>query len=67
MQGDLYVSVKDSILQPSTALRSKANSVKLFIERERRSPILVSKTDGGPEHNFEHMSVLTGAIAGVSS
>jgi len=66
MQGDLYVAVKDSILQPSTALRSKANSIKLYMEREDRSTILVSKTDGGPEHNFEHMSVLTGAIAGVS-
>lgn len=45
----MYVAVKDSIFQSSSALRHAAESSPVVEESE--ASILASVADGGPDHN----------------
>lgn len=51
-QGQVYVAVKDSIFQSSSALRHAAESSPVV--EESGAPILASVADGGPDHNVRH-------------
>ena len=51
-QGQVYVAVKDSIFQSSSALRHVAESSPVV--EESGVPILASVADGGPDHNVRH-------------
>mmetsp|Transcript_37677 Transcript_37677/g.112456 ORF Transcript_37677/g.112456 Transcript_37677/m.112456 type:complete len:1111 (-) Transcript_37677:584-3916(-) len=61
--GQLVVTVKDSILQPSSAFRNAAE-LKTTILNQSAKPIIIDKrTDGGPEQNTTFLSVQLANVA----
>lgn len=65
--GSMILNVKDSITTPSTALTAGLNLAKVVRTYGNNAAMVVVKTDGGPEHNFEHASVYTAKAAMVSA
>lgn len=59
----MYVGLKDSALEPSSAIRHCTELSKLLLQQQISSPILVLFTDGGPDHNNTFLSVQLGLIA----
>lgn len=49
--GQVYVGVKCSIFEPSSALRHATELGKIITQRSDNHPILLLYTDGGPDHN----------------
>ena len=62
-RGQVYVGIKDSALEPSSALRHSTELSKILLQNQISSPILVLFTDGGPDHNNTFLSVKLGLIA----
>ena len=57
-QGQVYVAVKSSIMQPSTVVRAHAELSKVLIrEKSGKKSIGIMLTGGGPEHNLNFVSV----------
>ena len=57
-QGQVYVAVKSSIMQPSTVVRAHTELSKLLIrEKKDEQYIGILLTGGGPEHNLNFTSV----------
>ena len=57
-QGQVYVAVKSSVMQPSTVVRAHTELSKLLIrEKKDNQYIGILLTDGGPEHNLNFTSV----------
>ncbi len=60
-RGSAHVSLKDSIFQPSNAERHAVELINLLesvaAENSAPSPVLFVMTDGGPDHNCNHLSV----------
>ena len=57
-QGQVYVAVKSSIMQPSTVVRAHTELSKVLIrEKKNKQTVGILLTDGGPEHNLNFMSV----------
>ena len=55
-RGNVYVGIKDSSFQPSSANRHAAELSKLLSQRDQKKPILLLYTDGGGDHNVTHIS-----------
>ena len=54
-RGQFIVAMKDTILQPSTAMRHSAELVNnLLASPGEVKPVLCTITDGGPDHNMSH-------------
>lgn len=51
-KGDVYISIKDTIHQASTALRHTVETVKAIRLANRDIADVVVRTDGGPDHNM---------------
>ena len=57
-QGQVYVAVKSSVMQPSTVVRAHTELSKLLIrEKKDNQYIGILLTDGGPEHNLNFTSL----------
>ena len=57
-QGQVYVAVKSSIMQPSTVVRAHTELSKVLIrEKTNNQTVGILLTDGGPEHNLNFVSV----------
>ena len=62
-RGQVFVSIKDAIFQPSNPLRHCTELSKLLTQKSLKSPILIMYTDGGPDHNNTFLSVQLSLIA----
>ncbi|GES93292.1 hypothetical protein GLOIN_2v1763419 [Rhizophagus clarus] len=49
-KGQVYVGLKDSIIQPSDPLRHIAELYKILKHQDENKPYLLLYTDGGPDH-----------------
>lgn len=57
-QGQVYVAVKSSIMQPSTVVRAHCELSKLLLSQKLENQTVgIMLTDGGPEHNLAFTSV----------
>lgn len=57
-RGQVYVGVKDLVLEPSSPLRHIAELKQILLDEELHSkPILCLYTDGGPDHRLTYLSV----------
>ena len=57
-QGQVYVAVKSSIMQPSTIVRAHCELSKLLLSQKLENQTVgIMLTDGGPEHNIVFASV----------
>ena len=57
-QGQVYVAVKSSIMQPSTVVRAHCKLSKLLLSQKLENQTVgIMLTDGGPEHNIVFTSV----------
>ena len=62
--GQAFVAVKDSVFQPSSAARHSAEGAALLKDLLGKFPVIVKYTDGGPDHNVSHWSVIVALLAG---
>ena len=62
-RGQVFVGIKDAILEPSSPLRHSTELSKILREQNNNSAILLLYTDGGPDHNVTFFSVQLGLIA----
>ena len=62
-RGQVFVSIKDAIFQPSSPLRHCTELSKLKTQKSLEKPILMMYTDGGPDHNNTFLSVQLSLIA----
>lgn len=56
-RGQVYVGVKNLILEPSSPLRHIVELEKILIDEKADKPILCLYTDGGPDHRLTYLSV----------
>jgi hypothetical protein len=56
-RGQVYVGVKDLILEPSSPLRHITECSKILEHDQGNKPILLIYTDGGPDHRLTYLSV----------
>ena len=61
-QGKACVTLKDKVSQPSSALRH-TSELRHVLEKEDYKPILVTVSDGGPDHRITFPSVKLSLIA----
>lgn len=62
-QGQVYVGIKDAILEASSPLRHSTELSKILKEQKGNPAILLLYTDGGPDHNVTFLSVQLSLIA----
>ena len=63
-QGKVFISLKDSVLQPSNPLRHMAElQISMASSGSLMKPIEVGMSDGGPDHNVRHGSVKVSLVA----
>ena len=55
-RGQIYVGIKDLILEPSSPLRHVTELFEI-LKTENAKPILFMYTDGGPDHRLTYLSV----------
>lgn len=66
--GDVHITIKDKIFQPSSPLRHATETVKIIREKHSdddvtsQQPILLRFTDGGPDHRTTYVSVQFASI-----
>ncbi len=56
-RGQVWVGVKDLVLEPSSPLRHVTELVKVLESAGHDQPILLLYTDGGPDHRCTYLSV----------
>ena len=61
-QGKAYVVLKDKVSQPSSPLRHSCELLNI-LEKETYKPILITISDGGPDHRITFPSVKLSLIA----
>lgn len=66
--GEVHFGIKDAVLEPSSALRHMVELKKVLEKRASNKgrpipPLLAALTDGGPDHNTSHFSVILGWVA----
>ena len=62
-RGQVFVGLKDAVLEPSSPLRHCTELGKILSQENISSPILLLYTDGGPDHNLTFLSVQLAIIA----
>ena len=63
-RGQVYVTVKDAVFEPSTPLRHIVERGKaLSVNQKEFKPIQCNYSDGGPDHNPNHYSVKIAQVA----
>ena len=62
-RGQVFVSIKDAVLQPSSPLRHPTELSMLLCQQDITRPIMVLYTDGGPDHNNTFLTVQLSLIA----
>ena len=62
-RGQVFVGIKDAMLEASSPLRHSTELSKLLREQQLNNPIVLIYTDGGPDHNNTFLSVKLGLIA----
>ncbi|GES97370.1 hypothetical protein GLOIN_2v1782174 [Rhizophagus clarus] len=62
-KGQVYVGLKDSIIQPSDPLRHIAELYKILKHQDENKPYLLLYTDGGPDHRVTYIHVQMALIA----
>ena len=60
-QGQVTVALKDSVLQPSSPFRHATEIKELF--QDHVKPVLITHSDGGPDHRLTYHSVQLPLIA----
>ena len=61
-QGKARVVLKDKVSQPSSALRHSSELINI-LEKENDKPVLITVSDGGPDHRITFPSVKLNLIA----
>ena len=56
-RGDVFVGIKDLVLEPSSPLRHMAELRGILESQTTVKPILMLYTDGGPDHRLTYLSV----------
>lgn len=56
-RGQVYVGVKDLVLEPSSPIRHITEASKFLECEQNQKPILLIYTDGGPDHRLAYLSV----------
>lgn len=56
-RGQVYVGVKDLVLEPSSPVRHMAELKNILTEEGDTKPILCIYSDGGPDHRLTYLSV----------
>ena len=62
-RGQVFVGLKDAVLEPSSPLRHCTELAKILPQEDTSSSILLLYTDGGPDHNLTFLSVQLAIIA----
>ena len=62
-RGQVFVGLKDAVLEPSSPLRHCTELAKILSQESISSPILLLYTDGGPDHNLTFLSVQLAIIS----
>ena len=62
-RGQVFVGLKDAVLEPSSPLRHCTELAKILSQEGISSPILLLYTDDGPDHNLTFLSVQLAIIA----
>jgi hypothetical protein len=61
--GQVYISLKDPIFQPSDSLRHMTELYKILNNTNENKPYLFLYTDGGPDHRVTYIRVQLALIA----
>ncbi|XP_078340082.1 uncharacterized protein LOC111130598 [Crassostrea virginica] len=56
-RGQVYVGVKDLVLEPSSPIRHITEASKILELEQDQKPVLLIYTDGGPDHRLTYLSV----------
>lgn len=62
-RGQVYISLKDPIFQPSDSLRHMTELYKILNNTNENKPYLLLYTDGGPDHRVTYVRVQLALIA----
>ena len=62
-RGDVFVGIKDSVLQPSSPFRHACELKDILLTKDTVQPILLIYSDGGPDHRCTYMSVKLSLIS----
>ena len=62
-RGQVFVGLKDAVLQPSNPLRHSTELGKILCQENISSPVLLLYTDGDPDHNLTFLSVQLALLA----
>ena len=60
--GKVYIGVKDSILEPSSAIRHAAELSQLMSFRGNAKSVIFFYTDGGPDHNLKNLKTMISLV-----
>ena len=61
--GDVYIGIKDSVFQPSSAIRHAKELHSILVSKMVGRHILFMYSDGGPDHRLTYISVQLSLIA----